>query len=519
VSYYDDLLATTPASTTAPDAFAGLLDAGTSMLTGTLGQGAGLASQLIGRLTGGDPKQEYQNAQSLQDALTYRPRTKWGKDALDLLGRGFESVANSAPIAAIADPIEQKIVKAGVNPYDLTGLTAGAGLLVGPEDSFEARASYPGRLPTYAADHAAPRLSAPYPEYAAAYPPVPPSVMKIDKTSGKEYEAKGESPETKSFMKARTLVQRDIEGGNYQPYFDVDKRYDVDPSNYPAGGNTLTDTLPKKQATIDKHTSAIQTDEARARLNAAYDAGIASGGHDRWYQMGQLEHEFVDELGPEEGRKQFKARFADAMAATTGGADPTSNLLMAGYGNHLAASGAAIPDASYKMPVPIGGRFVTGNMEQYGNLLQRGEIPVANEKRHNFSRNFLGDADHSTIDEQMTGIISPGKQAPPNNTYGIYEDLLSQEAAKRGVDPRDFQDVAWGGKKSMDTGGKYAGKPMIQHVNEAIERTSRLTGLSPRDVVRRGLVRGQIPLYGLAGLSAGAGLLYNGGGLDDDAAY
>jgi hypothetical protein len=49
--------------------------------------------------------------------------------------------------------------------------------------------------------------------------------------------------------------------------------------------------------------------------------------------------------------------------------------------------------------------------------------------------------------------------------------------------------------------------------------TSRLTGLSPRDVVRRGLVRGQIPLYGLAGLSAGAGLLYNGGGLDDDAAY
>jgi hypothetical protein len=136
VSYYDDLLATTPASTTAPDAFAGLLDAGTSMLTGTLGQGAGLASQLIGRLTGGDPKQEYQNAQSLQDALTYRPRTKWGKEALGLLGSTFEGAANSSAIADIADPIEHKIIKAGVNPYDLAGLTGAAGLLVGgPEES------------------------------------------------------------------------------------------------------------------------------------------------------------------------------------------------------------------------------------------------------------------------------------------------------------------------------------------------------------------------------------------------
>ena len=274
----------------------------------------------------------------------------------------------------------------------------------------------------------------------------------------------------------------------------MEDRYDADPSNYPTDANTLTDTMPVKQATIDKHVAAIDTPEARqlARLNDAYDAGVSSGGHDRWYQMGQLEKEFTDELGPTEGPKQFKARFADAMAATTGGADPTSNLLMAGYGNHLAATGTPIPDAAYKMPVPIRAG-ICSNMAQYGGLLDRGSIPVENEKRFNFSRNFLGDTDPSTIDEQMTNIISPGKASPGAGQYGTYQGLLNSVAEERGVDPRLFQEVAWGGKKSMDTGGKYVGKPMIQHVNEAIERTSRLTGVAPRDVVRRGLIRGQMP--------------------------
>jgi hypothetical protein len=50
---------------------------------------------------------------------------------------------------------------------------------------------------------------------------------------------------------------------------------------------------------------------------------------------------------------------------------------------------------------------------------------------------------------------------------------------------------------------------MISHYNEAIERTSRLTGLPPEEVVKRGLVRAEMPIYGLGG----AGLLgFMGGG-------
>ena len=42
---------------------------------------------------------------------------------------------------------------------------------------------------------------------------------------------------------------------------------------------------------------------------------------------------------------------------------------------------------------------------------------------------------------------------------------------------------------------------MINHINDSIERTHRLTGMSRDEIVRRGLVRGEIPLYGFGGLA------------------
>ena len=61
--------------------------------------------------------------------MTYQPRTPWGAQALNLLGQGFEGVANSKPIAAIADPISSSLLNAGVAPGDIAGLaTSAAGL-------------------------------------------------------------------------------------------------------------------------------------------------------------------------------------------------------------------------------------------------------------------------------------------------------------------------------------------------------------------------------------------------------
>ena len=36
---------------------------------------------------------------------------------------------------------------------------------------------------------------------------------------------------------------------------------------------------------------------------------------------------------------------------------------------------------------------------------------------------------------------------------------------------------------------------MIEEVNQAIERTARVTGMSPEDVLKQGIMRSNIPIY------------------------
>jgi hypothetical protein len=40
---------------------------------------------------------------------------------------------------------------------------------------------------------------------------------------------------------------------------------------------------------------------------------------------------------------------------------------------------------------------------------------------------------------------------------------------------------------------------MINHINRSIETTHRLTGMPRDEIVRRGLIRKEIPMYGIAG--------------------
>lgn len=347
------------------------------------------------------------------------------------------------------------------------------------------------------------------PQVAERYPETVPPVWTADpKKGGQLYEAKATSPEAAQVSKLRIAAQKDINAGNYTPYFDPAQRFDVDPANYPPITSTL-DVLaqrpgPKNAAAY----AAASSPEAAARLDAAFQRGMQQqGGAENWYMMGQLENEFVKEYGPEMGHQMFKERFADAMAATTGGASPKDNLVMAAYGNYLKTKGLPLPDKPYDFPFPIGGQFAKGNMDQYKKMLLEGSgLTPANPKRYNFSGNFLGNRAGSTIDEQMMGLIEPGGiGAPPKGAYGNYESPVAARAAAAGVDPRYFQEVAWAGAKDAKDAAKggFKAQPMIDIVNEAIERTHRITGMPHAEIVRRGLVRGEIPIYGFGGSPVG----------------
>ena len=296
-----------------------------------------------------------------------------------------------------------------------------------------------------------------------AYPVTGPGQLNYsnpDKPEG--FMQKLQTPEEKALNKARSAAQKDINAGNYTPYFNEADRYYADPTSYNLQGNTMVDAMPAMQKTIDQYKARLDTPEIRATLNAAYDKGLSPDSVD-WYAMGQLQDAFVKELGVDEGLLQFKNRFADAMAATTGGADPTANLLTAAYANFQKQAGQDIPVGSYNIPHPLGGRYQAGNLDMARKIMLGG-VPlttVLQPKRFNFSANMMGDMSRGTIDEQMSGGFERGLAAPPGASYGIMEGVVRDIANERGLQTANFQDVAWAGLKGV------AGKPMIRHVNEA----------------------------------------------------
>ena len=335
-------------------------------------------------------------------------------------------------------------------------------------------------------------------ELADRYPSMIPGMLKTDVKTGKQFVGKALSPEELALQKARNAAQKEIDKGNYQPFFDVSQRTHVDPTHYPMQGATISDALPKKAATTAKWTQQFDTPEVAARLKAAYGKAKDDPLTHNWYAMGQLEQEFIKELGPEMGRKMFRERFAEPMAATTGGADPTANLLSAYYGNFMRQAGTPMGGASHELPHPIGGRYIMGNLDQYNKIINQGAgLTTATPKRFNFASDFMGHQNRPTLDEQMSGIFDPKLAAPPGDSYGVMESVLNKAAAAEGVSPVNFQEVAWAGQKGTK------GKPMIQHVNEAIERTSRVTGKTPEEVLRDSIIHARSPLYGGAAVGLG----------------
>lgn len=334
-------------------------------------------------------------------------------------------------------------------------------------------------------------------ELARRYPEQAPPVLKVDKKSGKEFLSKGESPEAAALKLERMRVASVMGDEGYTPYFDPNERYYVNPTDYPLEGNTLS-IKPAKEATSAKYEAAANEPGALSRLSDAYARGAEHPGARRWYAMGQLEDMFKNTLGPQEGRAKFKERFADAMAATTGGMDPEINFRLAQYMNFLREHGLSTPTASHDLPYPIGGGKygVMPNVAQYDRLINDGEgLSIANPKRFNFSANFLGHTDRSTLDEQMMSAWNPKLASPPSNSYGIYEGALGDLARQlRAPAPAEAQDVMWAGIK-LPKEPSYVPSPMISVVNDAIERTSRLTGTSPDDVVEHAITRSRRPTY------------------------
>jgi hypothetical protein len=381
-----------------------------------------------------------------------------------------------------------------------------------------------GKYPQYAEDYpdiGPPELMSKLPDpknpgkfLSKADKPVPYTTMEEALTKDAEpgfFLEKKLTPEAAQFQKDRSTIQQDMDLHGYEPYFDPAKRFDVNPKNYGPFDDTSIAAAPKTAKTDAEWYAKYGTPEARQRLQEGFQKGQTIEGSPDWYFMGQLEKEYTKELGPKAGREAFKREFGDMMAATTGGASPYNNFLMSQYANVMAKRGERMPERSYELPFPVGGRYAAGNIAQAQKYVDEGQVgfsAAANPKRYDFSSAFQGNKNAATTDEQMMNALQPGVNIP--EWYGPATRVIREEAQKAGVDPRGFQDVGWAGLKSGKVEAKgnafnYEG-PMINHINRSIETTHRLTGMPRAEIVRRGLVRKEIPMYGLGGLAIMGGL-------------
>jgi len=394
-----------------------------------------------------------------------------------------------------------------------------------------------------------------YPQYAEQYPGVGPPALKekvpdpknpgkyliapkkgeIPYASMEEALARAEdpgyflekklTPEAAKFQNQRNMVQREMDKHGYEKYFDPAKRADIPASDYGPFVDTGVAAAPKTAVTDAKFMEKYGTPEARARLQEGYEKGQSMPNAEKWYFMKQLQDKYVDVLGPVAGKEAFKKEFSGMMAATTGGASPYDNWLMSHYAGYLNKQGLRVDQRAYEMPFPIGGRFASGNMKQAQKYIDEGMVgfdPAKNPKRYDFDNALAGDPNAGVIDEQMSGAFLPGMTIP--EWYGPATRILREEAAKIGADPRAFQDVGWAGLKALKTEAKAAAAaakrskpgighnsepfqfeyegPMIDQINRSIETTHRLTGMPIEEIVTRGVIKKEIPMYGIGGAAA-----------------
>jgi hypothetical protein len=374
-------------------------------------------------------------------------------------------------------------------------------------------------VPSFAAGVGGPSYLSPADQalFASRYPRAGKFVDRPKDSGVGTYRSKEFTAEEDRLSAAREKVMADMKQG-YTPYFDPAQRSNVDYNEYvrlfgqPADTAGLTKKIMKGEPP--------QLD--MGALDEAYKTGASLGeGPFGFYKMAQLERAFIDRYGPDEGRRQFVARFSTPMAATTAGVAPTQNLLLAQYGNFMREAGKPLPAVKgegYKVPYPVGGGKYgpIGNLQQYEKAANSGLDFKVNPKRYDFDWAFRGRRDAPVIDEQMMKGMTgePQGAEAAKGGYGYYSKPVSERAAALGVDPIQYQEVAWAGLKNqaeVAAGLKrqaFQGQPMITDVNDAIERTSRLLQIPPAEVVRRGLVEAKLPVYSLpAGLGLGAGAM------------
>lgn len=224
----------------------------------------------------------------------------------------------------------------------------------------------------------------------------------------------------------------------------------------------------------------------------AMDDGLKLGA-DEWYNTSALRRQYIDQLGEEEGARQF-ALFMDMIAATSPRSTVDQNIRNGTFYRMLALQGK-LPEVGTKMPAPYG--HLAQRLHQMNALTVDGGgwDVIKNPKPPSFSQNLQGNEYPVTVDSHATKLPAMLAKDPrwlatsaestakggsrrtpladyergalsmedaiqdptlwvgmPNkNEYAALEDMYRGIANKKGLTPAQGQASAWTG------GGKITG--------------------------------------------------------------
>lgn len=314
-----------------------------------------------------------------------------------------------------------------------------------------------------------------------------------------------------------------MDENGFIPYFDPAKRLDVDPNYYAADAGPVVGAMPKKSKTAERIKAKYFADHAPERLKDAFQRGSRIPGSDGWHALKQMQDRYTALFGTKAGGEAFRQELVGPIAATTAGNNPTANFLMAHFAEFERKAGRALPKNSYDWPYPIGGRYTHSNALMYEHFLKNGTFDATKPKRREFMASMLGFRDRNVIDSRLSNALEQGRNTP--RYYGVASELIDDVASQVGArDRRHFGDAVWAGLGEKIPGashgsgrvgdGRIDGPARIGHnsrrsfgsdrsaidvINEIIERTHRLTGMSRDEIFLRGFLLKEIPLYGIGG--------------------
>jgi hypothetical protein len=272
-----------------------------------------------------------------------------------------------------------------------------------------------------------------------------------------------------------------------------------------------------------------------------------------WYHTSPLYEEYVNQLGPEEGKLRFE-RLMQNVAATSPRNKVPDNIRTASWYQMLDQQGQPLPA---KPAEGYGSIAQKNHMANVAKIRAAGQLdPIQNPKPASFVENLLGNERPVTIDTHnfralgiaskdprflatsvdvdkllpdgstVTETLKPRamyergeltlkdalknptywESAPNANEYKAFEAVQQKLAAKQGMSPAEWQARMWVG------GGKQTGlasppEPFLKTFAARVQYTAHRMGADPVDVLKA-FIGGKIPLLeigaGAVGLGAAA---------------